>query len=40
MKRGVYELTELGKIEAEALYEGSRGFAPILILEENSPPVF
>jgi len=40
MKRGVYELTELGKIEAEALYEGLRGFAPILILEENSPQFF
>jgi len=28
MKRGVYELTELGKIEAEALDKGLRGEAP------------
>ena len=28
MKRGVYELTKLGKIEAEALDKGLRGGAP------------
>jgi len=30
MKRGVCELTELGKIEAEALDKGLRGEAPCI----------